>query len=42
MPENLAEMEDLEAFRLRARAWLAESMPLLDGRTNHQIMASNA
>jgi alkylation response protein AidB-like acyl-CoA dehydrogenase len=41
MPENLAEMEDLEAFRLRARAWLAESMPLLDGRTNHQIMAED-
>ena len=41
MPENLAEMEDLEAFRLRARAWLAESMPLLDGRTNHQIMADD-
>jgi alkylation response protein AidB-like acyl-CoA dehydrogenase len=29
--------EDLEAFRLRARAWLAESMPRLEGRTNQQL-----
>jgi alkylation response protein AidB-like acyl-CoA dehydrogenase len=29
--------EDLEAFRLRARAWLAESMPRLEGRTNAQL-----
>jgi alkylation response protein AidB-like acyl-CoA dehydrogenase len=32
--------EDLEAFRLRARAWLAENMPLLkEGQANHQLMA---
>ena len=32
--------EDLEAFRLRARAWLADDMPRLEeGQTNHQLMA---
>src|ERR1039458_9296479 len=32
--------EDLEAFRLRARAWLADNMPRLkEGQANHQLMA---
>jgi alkylation response protein AidB-like acyl-CoA dehydrogenase len=32
--------EDLEAFRLRARAWLEDNMPRLqEGQTNHQLMA---
>jgi alkylation response protein AidB-like acyl-CoA dehydrogenase len=33
--------EDLEAFRLRARQWLAENMPLLNGRNNGQLMAQD-
>ena len=27
-----ADLEDIEAFRLRARAWLADNMPQLGGR----------
>ena len=36
----VAGTEDVEAFRLHARAWLAESMPRLEaGQTNGQLMA---
>ena len=31
--------ESVEEFRLRARIWLAENLPRLDGRTNSQLMA---
>ena len=32
--------EDVEAFRLRARAWLADNMPrLVEGQNNSQLMA---
>jgi alkylation response protein AidB-like acyl-CoA dehydrogenase len=33
--------EDLEAFRLRARTWLADNVPLLEGRQNSQLMAQD-
>ena len=34
--------EDVEAFRLRARQWLAEIMPLLpEGRNNAQLVAED-
>jgi alkylation response protein AidB-like acyl-CoA dehydrogenase len=35
--DTASDAEDLEAFRLRARSWLAESLPRLDGRTNQQL-----
>jgi len=35
--DTASSTEDLEEFRLRARAWLAQSMPRLDGRTNQQL-----
>jgi alkylation response protein AidB-like acyl-CoA dehydrogenase len=33
--------EDVEAFRLRAREWLAGNMPLLNGRNNSHLMAED-
>ncbi len=33
--------EDLEAFRQRARAWLAQSMPRLEGRTNQRLVTED-
>ena len=33
-----ADKEDIDSFRLRARAWLAENMPLLKGQNNFQLM----
>jgi alkylation response protein AidB-like acyl-CoA dehydrogenase len=36
--EGTESQEDVESFRQRARAWLAESMPLLpEGYTNHHL-----
>jgi alkylation response protein AidB-like acyl-CoA dehydrogenase len=36
------DLEDVETFRLRARRWLAEAMPLLpEGRNNHQLAAED-
>jgi alkylation response protein AidB-like acyl-CoA dehydrogenase len=35
------ETEDVESFRLRARQWLADNMPLLNGRNNSQLMAQD-
>jgi alkylation response protein AidB-like acyl-CoA dehydrogenase len=32
------DVEDLEVFRLRAREWLAENMPRLQGQENRQLM----
>ncbi len=38
VPEEDESQEDIDSFRQRARAWLAESMPLLpEGSTNHQL-----
>jgi alkylation response protein AidB-like acyl-CoA dehydrogenase len=34
---TIPDTEELEEFRLRARAWLAESMPRLEGRNNQQL-----
>jgi len=33
------QVESVEEFRLRARTWLAENLPRLNGRTNSQLMA---
>ena len=33
-----ADRDDLEAFRLRARSFLAGNLPRLDGRDPHQLM----
>jgi alkylation response protein AidB-like acyl-CoA dehydrogenase len=35
------EHEDVEAFRARARGWLAATMPRLEGGTNSQLMAAD-
>ena len=36
--EGADDMEDIESFRARARAWLAATMPLLHGESNFQLM----
>jgi alkylation response protein AidB-like acyl-CoA dehydrogenase len=36
-----AELEDIESFRARARAWLADNMPLLEGKTNFALMVED-